>query len=239
VKAKIILLFLLCASISTLDAANDILPKLQFNFSVGASYLTVQSAVNPSNENFVNLTKYIDKLHNEFNSQFDILYFPQNNIGYGLKYNLYSYSAQGQDFIFNSDDGIHNIVGDMAEKDFVNFIGPTIMFVTNSSPENPLKFFVQYSVGYVSYRSETTMAETNILLTGESFGTSMDAGLHYCLTKNLSFGLKASLLYSTVSNIEIFDGLNKESKTLDKYNSINNSSVGLSASISYIFSHKK
>lgn len=238
-KAKIILLFLLCASISTLDAANDILSKLHFNFSVGAGYLTVQSAVDPSNINAVNLTKYIEKLHSEFNPQVDILYFPQKNTGYGLKYNFYSYSSQGQDFIFSSSDGIHNIVGDMAEKDFVNFIGPTIMFVSNSAPDNPLKFFLQYSLGYVSYRSETTMAETNLLITGESFGTSMDAGFHYYLTKNLSLGLKATLFYSTVSNIEIFDGINKEFKTLDKYNSINNSSVGLSASISYIFSHKK
>ena len=238
-KAKIFLLFCLCVSVSRLDARINILPKLHFDFSLGGSYLTVQTAVNPSNVNAVNLTKYIDKLHYEFNPQFDILYFPENNIGYGLKYSFYSFSSEGKDFIFGADDGIHNIVGDMSESNFVNFIAPSIMFLYSSTPKDPIKFFLQYSLGYASYRSETTMIETNLLITGANLGTSMDVGFHYTLNQNLSLGLKASLFYSTISNIEITDGVNKEVKTLDKYNSINNGSIGISASIVYVFSHKE
>jgi hypothetical protein len=107
------------------------------------------------------------------------------------------------------------VIGDFNTNVSLLFIGPSIMgryYFQDSS------FLVNYTfaIGYLRFRQEEFIIDTNFLYEGTSFGMNGDLGLEYLLSPNVAIGIGVGYGLGAVSNMDITVNGQTESIDLDE-----------------------
>ncbi|MGB6036813.1 MAG: hypothetical protein WBG42_11140 [Cryomorphaceae bacterium] len=94
------------------------------------------------------------------------------------------------------------VIGDFNTNVSLLFIGPSIM--GRYYFQDP-SFLINYSfsIGYLRFRQEEFIVDTDILYEGTSLGLNGDFGLEYLLAPNVAIGIGVGFGIGTVSNIDV------------------------------------
>lgn len=206
---------------------NEKIPKLRISVSGGLGYLTA-AGQKDSGDSSNNDLSWVKNLNG------DIHYLFHNNLGVGVKYLFHNTSSEAYDVILDIDPQ-HYGVTDILEKDYLNFIGPSLISYKTLGKNNNIFLISSISVGYAWFRSELHTDELfqNILISGNNFGTNVDIGIDYLFTSNLGIGVNFGVLGSFFRKIKISNGTFTEEVELDKNSQYNASNIYLSVGIRY------
>lgn len=239
-KLRIIVLTVVFFSlIVTLSAQiNDKTPRLRVAASGGIGYLIAngEDAIDGVVDQSV-----VNKLNNDLrwatNLNGDIHYLFDGGWGLGVKYLFQQTSAEANDVVIDIYDMYHYVVMDMWEKDYVNFIGPSLFGYT-ALGNNNLYLTSSLSAGYAWLRSEASVLNNNVLATSDNFGMNAELGIDYLLTPNFGIGVNLGYLMTSFSKVKITDGTSTQEQTLDKESRYNASNIHLSVGLRYYLTNK-
>lgn len=211
---------------STATERRQIVPekKMIFELSVGEAtmpWLLASVGNSEMDEAFEQLKKGITvgvSVHNLLTS----------SIGVGLQYSFFSSGYSGNSFQVIDPTYPIYMVGNIKSRQYVNYIGPSVLFQQFLDPNHKLKLSETLSGGVFAYRNEEqfsmdvpgsssssyTTTSYNVLGTGLSFGGRLGLSLEYFVLPQLSVGVGGNFLYGQLStmNLEYRDsGGNSES----------------------------
>lgn len=151
----------------------------------------------------------------------------------GAKYLFQKTSAEANNVIIDINDNLHYMVSDVREKNYVNFVGPSLFGYTVLGDNNNLYLTSSLSAGYAWLRSEGFVFMQNALIKGENFGVNTEIGIDYLFTPNFGIGINLGYLLSSFSKVKITDGNFTREQTLDKDSRYNVSNLHLSVGLRY------
>lgn len=139
---------------------------------------------------------YLNKLSQGI--QFDVAayYNLTASIGLGLKFNLFSSSAQ-MNYPFNMPDGT-NAVLMMDTKDQITFIGPSFIY-SNFDSETKHKLYYDLAVGMISYKSTAG----NAVLEGSNLGLAASIAYQYAIHPNIFVGPQFGYTAGTLKEMKL------------------------------------
>jgi len=139
-----------------------------------------------------------------------IYYMDSDNFGLGAKYSFFTSSAQ-IDFIVKSygDDFPTYVCVGIKEKQYIHYIGPSIIFRQWLGKNRKFQFSEMFSTGYVHYRDELRMNATfnldNALIEGNTWGMNGGISLDYYPVSWLSIGVNSGFTYARLTKLRISD----------------------------------
>lgn len=156
----------------------------------------------------------------------NVVYLFKENMGVGMKYNLFTSSSKIDNAVLDyNGDGSLDIVN-IKEKLYYNFIGPSFYTQMPLNRAKTFQFSGQVALGYLHYRDEMR-STNNILATGGTFGSNMELGLEYFISKNWAIALSAEATSGLLRNISLDDGVNSGSVDLKGDSRINMSHIAI------------
>jgi len=196
--------------------------RIIFELSVGVSnmpWLLGSVGSSEMNEAYEQLKKGLGvgvSVHNLFTS----------SIGFGLHYSFFSSGYSGNSFQVIDPTYPIYMVGNIQSRQYINYVGPSVLFQQFLDPNHKLKLSETLSVGVLSYRNEEqfsmdipssssyTTSSYNVLGNGLTIGGRLGCSVEYLVLPYLSVGVGGSFLYGQLStmNLEYRDsGGNSES----------------------------
>jgi hypothetical protein len=162
----------------------------------------------------------------------DVTYLFSPTWGLGLKYKFFNNSSSQKGFI-DPHDQLNLYYGKVSENMFVNFVGVSYYAQTWLGVQNRLKFNSSVSIGMASYRDESSILYTNVLITGSSIATDCSIGVEYFLRKNFSLGIDLSAFFSTMKEYKLTDKTSTTTTKLnaDEYDNISRLDLSIGAKI--------
>ena len=166
-------------------------------------------------------TDYLRELKSGYAYGADVTYFWSKKSGIGAKYDVY-----------RSKNEYYDISGPLLLSDDISitYIGPyySSRFLT-SNKKNSL--FMNLGLGYVGYKDDAFVLNSDLLLTGGTAGLLVEVGYDFGLSKSFAMGIQVSLIGGTLTQYKIDDGFNTQTIELneDEYEGLGriNISVGL------------
>ena len=224
---------------STATERRQIVPekRMMLELSVGGAtmpWLLGSVGNSEMDEAFEQLKKGVAvgvSVHNLFSS----------SIGFGLQYSFFGSGYRGDNFQTIDPSYPIYMVGNIQSRQYINYVGPSVLFQQFLDPNHKLKLSETLSGGVFAYRNEEqfsmdvpgsssssssyTTTSYNVLGTGLSFGGRLGLSLEYFVLPQLSVGVGGNFLYGQLStmNLEYRDsGGNSESLSNHKMdNSLN------------------
>ena len=224
---------------STATERRQIVPekKMIFELSVGVAtmpWLLASVGNSEMDEAFEQLKKGVTvgvSVHNLLTS----------SIGVGFQYSFFGSGYHGDSFQTIDQTYPIYLIANIKTRQYVNYIGPSVLFQQFLDPNHKLKLSETLSGGVFAYRNEEqfsmdvpgsssssssyTTTSYNVLGTGLSFGGRLGLSLEYFVLPQLSVGVGGNFLYGQLStmNLEYRDsGGNSESIPNEKLeNSLN------------------
>lgn len=196
--------------------------RIIFELSVGVSnmpWLLGSVGSSEMNEAYEQLKKGLGvgvSVHNLFTS----------SIGFGFQYSFFSSGYSGNSFQVIDPTYPIYMVGNIQSRQYINYVGPSVLFQQFLDPNHKLKLSETLSVGVLSYRNEEqfsmdipssssyTTSSYNVLGNGLTIGGRLGCSVEYLVLPYLSVGVGGSFLYGQLStmNLEYRDsGGNSES----------------------------
>ena len=196
--------------------------RIIFELSVGVSnmpWLLGSVGSSEMNEAYEQLKKGLGvgvSVHNLFTS----------SIGFGLQYSFFSSGYSGNSFQVIDPTYPIYMVGNIQSRQYINYVGPSVLFQQFLDPNHKLKLSETLSVGVLSYRNEEqfsmdipssssyTTSSYNVLGNGLTIGGRLGCSVEYLVLPYLSVGVGGNFLYGQLStmNLEYRDsGGNSES----------------------------
>lgn len=208
-------------------------PKMRIAASGGLGYLT---ASGQTDIRMIVNQRDIDKANNELRlaKQFhgDVQYLFDSGWGIGVKYLFQKTSTELNNVIVDIFDGYHYLVTDLWEKDYINFVGPSLYGQLPLGVDDKFRLTSLVSVGYAWWRGESFLLQNTLIKSG-NVGANAEIGMDYLFHPNFGIGVNLGCLLSYFDKISISNGLNSQSTTLDKDSRFNASNIYLSAGIRY------
>lgn len=207
--------------------------RIIFELSVGGSnmpWLLGSVGNSEMDEAFGQLKKGLAvgvSVHNLFTS----------SIGFGFQYSFFGSGYRGDSFQTIDPTYPIYMVGNIKTRQYVNYLGPSVLFQQFLGSNRKLKLSETLSGGLLSYRNEEqfsmdipssssyTTSSYNVLGNGLTIGGRFGCSVEYLVLPYLSVGVDGSFLYGQLStmNLEYRDsGGNSESLSNHKMdNSLN------------------
>lgn len=178
--------------------------KWRFDFNLGYSYRLAKIP-----DEMGEMEKdYIRKLKSGFSYGGDIIYFWSEQVGVGLKANIFtsSNSADESEVDFKSTyDGSGVFSDDI-----------TIFFI---GPEYALRYYDKHRVnslhinvaaGYMSYENVATLLSQQLTISSDCFGAVLDIGYDFAIDENWSLGIQASYAAGLLTKLTLEDATSSE-----------------------------
>ncbi|MEO6819540.1 MAG: hypothetical protein ABI266_08680 [Ginsengibacter sp.] len=193
-------------------------------FNGGYSYQTAKVADGVPSD----FRDYVKGLKSGYHFGSDITYYFTEQLGLGIKYNVFKTSNK-LDSIYLAGDIINNTFSKLSDDLTITFIGPAFSTrIINQNKRNA--FLMDLSLGYMGYSNNKVLDE-NYKMTGSTMGMALDFGYDIGLSKNLSLGFQVSFITGTLFKYNWNDGTTMQTIKLEKgeYESLNriDFSVGL------------
>lgn len=233
-KSFLLTLLLLCLSASLLAQAEYKMPRFRVSASGGLGYLIASGQDDISGVvNKEVIEKANNKLRWATNLNGDIHYLFNGGWGLGAKYLFQKTSAEANNVITDIFDNRHYQVSNFWEKDYVNFVGPSLFGYTNLGNNDNLFFISSLSGGYAWLRSEGSLLSQNVLITGGNFAMNTEIGIDYLFHPNFGLGVNLGYFLGTFSKVKITNGISTQEQTLDKNSRYNASNFHVSVGLRY------
>ena len=135
----------------------------------------------------------------------DIYRMYSNSWGLGLKYSFSTFTTQN-DFVY----GRYWIL--MKQKQYIHFVGPTVIFRQSLSKNQKLQLIETFSAGYFYYRDEVfidTLFTTwdipfsHALVEGNTWAVNAGLSLEYYPVSRLSIGANAGFMYARLKKVDV------------------------------------
>ncbi|RST26070.1 hypothetical protein [Chryseobacterium lacus] len=139
---------------------------------------------------------YLNKLSQGFNFDVAAYYNLNTSIGLGLKFNLFSSSAQ-MNYTVNMPDGTSAVVM-MDTKDQITFIGPSFIY-SNFNSETKHKLYYDMALGMISYKSTTG----NVVIEGSNLGLAASIAYQYAINSNIFVGPQLGYTAGTLKKMKL------------------------------------
>jgi len=230
-----IIAILLAGSLFSLTAQAVLdLPRFRISASGGLGYLFAEGQENI--EGVVSREK-VDQLSNDLRwatlLNGDIHYLLKEGYGVGVKYIFQNTSGEAPEVVLDPYDGMHYIVADMWEKDYIHFTGFSFGTFSAVGYHQNVYLTSSLSAGYAWLRSEVSVLGQNRLITGSNFAMNADIGADYRFHPQLGIGVNLGAFMGYFDQINITDGISSLEQKLDKDSRYNASSIHLSLGLRY------
>lgn len=236
-KRKTITFTVLLLCLTTLLSAQIVeqkIPRFRISASGGLGYLI---ATGQDDISGVVNKDAIDKANRDLrlatNLNGDAHYLFDEGWGLGVKYLFQKTSAEANDIIVDIQDNAHYMIMDIWEKDYINYVGPSLFGYSPVGDNDNLFLTSSLSLGYAWLRSEASVLSQNVLVTGGNFGMNAEIGLDYLFSPSFGIGINLGYLMSYFSKVKMTDGVNTVEQTLDKDSRYNASNIHLSFGLRY------
>ncbi len=157
------------------------------------------------------LTQYLKGIKSGYHLGASYTYFYNKKYGVGLVYSRFAASNRMDDITLTDDFG--NVVTTYMSDDMtITFVGPSITW-RHLSINNDNVFYADYALGYMGYVNESHFVE-DIMISGNTFGSSLGIGYDVKLNQNLQLGLKANLLGGVLKKLTLKSGASTETVNL-------------------------
>ncbi len=165
--------------------------------------------------------KYVDDLIIGYTGKFTLHYQISKHYWLGALYNGF-YSDAKILTRMDYNDGYNWIYGEMGEKTYVNFVGPSFFSESKFGRNKRFSVHSSYAIGPAFYRNEVEVMRQQTLLTGVALGQNLDFGLEYFITPRWAISLDASLFSSILTKMSVETINSKETIDLEKeeYNNL-------------------
>lgn len=152
---------------------------------------------------------YVSELKSGSHLGADITYFVKPTWGLGVKFSRFKSANDSGPITFS---GIQTTMSDDISH---SFIGPS--FSTKYTTANTKHtFFFALALGYLGYHNNATLAGQSIKMTSGTFGSALDAGYDFNLTRNIAIGTQISLTGGTLTKMDYSNGGVKHTQTFEK-----------------------
>ena len=167
----------------------------------------------------------------------DIHYLFNPNLGAGVKYSLFQTNSKLGQIPFGNynGDGLHNFFGDIEEKLFVNYIGPSFLWQNFINRRETWRASSLLSVGYANYRSENYIMELPVLLTSNTLGVYGELGLECYISRNVAIRANLNYILSSFKKFNIKSSQGTSSYKLSDKEKEDISRIDLSLGLSFYF----
>jgi len=216
---------------SVAEVPSDKIPKTfpRFRAAIGGGWNYI---IVPVSENVpADFKHYAKQLKSGFQYDVNLSYYFSKQTGIGLKYNA-AHSSNEIDNVFVEYPDGHIGYGKMSDNIRVNFIGPFFSSrLFTAKTDNCL--LMDAGLGYVGYRNKCVLVSQNLTLTGFTIGLYANIGYDIAVSQNWAIGFQFSLITGVLSQIKITDGINTETKALEKNEYEGLSRITLSIGLRY------
>ncbi len=204
------------------EIIQNIFPKFRFALQGGYSYrlAKILSGVDKEFED------YIRGLKSGYNIGGDFNYFinEKNSLGVNISFSQAKNTMSGV-ALFDSYGNII-AVGDMKDDIRLFYIGPSYT-MRSSSNEGKSYILGSFTLGYLSYKDNAYVVNTEIDIKGATVGLGISIGGDIIISENIAFGIQTSVLLGVLDKI-IVDG-----QSLDLNESENLSRVDISLGLRF------
>lgn len=205
--------------------------KWKIGLSGGFSFITASTKTNERELVDMGISpelakKYYRDFKNGRIASANIVYLFKENMGAGVKYNLFTSSSKLDNVIVDYNGDGNSEMLSLKEKLYYNFIGPSFYTQMTLNSAKTFQLTGQVALGYLHYRDEMR-AVSNILATGSTFGSNMELGLEYFISKNWALGLNAEITSGLLNKVSLDDGTNSVSLDLKGDSRINMSHIAV------------
>ena len=146
----------------------------------------------------------------------DLHYLFNSHIGVGVKYALFQTQSTLRQLSFGNynEDGLHIFFGDIEDKLYINFVGPSFLWQNFVNRRETWKVVSLISIGYANYRGESHIMEYPLLITSHTFGVYGESGLEYYINRNVAVGAKLNYITSSFEHFKVKNSQRTTSYTL-------------------------
>jgi hypothetical protein len=213
--------------------------KLRIGFAGGPSYLSGSTTEAKQKMKSLGMKdsevdSYFSQYRLGWQANASAHYFFLPGLAPGIQYRLFNTGAS-LFATFDPQDNV-NIIHDYIEENmYAHYAG--ISLLASSGFRNSEKWFLtsSLSAGMAFYRDEASMLSMNLLSTGKAFGATLDVGVEYFFTRNISFYAGLNLFMSTIGKMTVDTGYGKTEVKLPKDERENMSAYDLSGGIRFYF----
>ncbi|NSL86110.1 hypothetical protein [Chitinophaga solisilvae] len=170
----------------TAYAQKSTLPHFRFVVNGGYSYRLGKISSQITGDALT----YMRKLKSGFNIGADAMYYFNETLGAGIKYNRFQSSQSGVIPIeYNGSRIRTNVMDNIA----INFIAPSfVVRIFDAKDRNSLH--MNMALGYLGFRDNGWVNHGKVILTGGTVGVGLDFGYDIRINRMLSAGAQLSLI---------------------------------------------
>lgn len=221
----ILLLVLFCVR---LEAQNDSLPsntvenhyRIFISGGRGNLLVTGSSAVSMLEYMGIDnglISSYSNSLKVGFAGGIDVYRMINRHWGYGIKYQYFNVMSSVAINTANSSMyyNTYTYNGNVRENLYMNYVGVGFSggIFNDKKPGPGINY--SFSVGPAFYRNERQFFTDYTLATKTTFGADFGLGLEYRFGRKLALGIRASLFYASLSDMNVTDGVQSVSVHLN------------------------
>jgi hypothetical protein len=202
----------------------EVYPRIRLALTGGWGYRIAKLADNVSGD----FKQYINDLRSGTQYGGDINYYFSEQVGLGLKYNVYqSKNEIGSIYVVQPNGSTQ--YGKMSDNIIIDFIGPSISTrLLNEKKKNAL--LLNLAIGYLGYMDNAVLIN-NYTFKGNTVGMVWDIGYDVGISENWAIGFQFSYLIGTLTQIQLSDGTQTRTIKLEKDEYENLSRIDLSVGL--------
>lgn len=140
-------------------------------------------------------------------------YLIWENFGLGIDYQFHQ-SSGSLHGTMDTGDTYTLIYGKFTDDIYTNYVGLSLYMQQWINPK--FKFYGQVSSGLTLFREESVIIYTPLLITGKAYGGNSELGMEYFIGKKISVALSAGFFQSTISKINVNNGVTTQDIKLEK-----------------------
>lgn len=200
---------------------HQVYPKFRIAIHGGYSHMLASVSGDLSTE----FQSYVKDLKSGFHIGGDVSYYFNPTVGMGLKCHVFKSSNSMGDIYVEDDDG-NRYYGIMSDKITTTFVGPT--FSTRFLDKKRANAFIMsVGMGYLAYVNKGVFI-TELNIKGSTLGLTLDFAYDVAISENSALGFQISLITGSLSKLEVSDGQQTETLTLEAGSYENISRIDLS-----------
>jgi len=193
---KIIILIAITFAFNTLNAQTDKTQatnnKFRLTLEAGYSYRTAPL----NDETPDDFNEYLTALKSGLNLETHLSYFVAENWGLGITYNRFNSKADITFTDFNNDSDI------FTDNISIAYIAPEYLY-RGMSNDNKHAFIMSTSIGYLAYKDQATINNTNIDIKGANLGVGIGVAYDFYITPSIAIGASANYITGTLRKITV------------------------------------
>jgi len=158
---------------------------------------------------------YESALKSGANYGLDAIYFISNDWGLGVKFNQFKSSHSG--LFYEIPNGASGTTVAATDNITHSFVGPSLS-TKYVSANTKHTFVLAVALGYLGYVNDGGLNGIPLKMTGGTFGSTLDAGYDFNITKSFALGAQISIVGGVLKSYTVSNGAMSTKVNLDDKN---------------------